>query len=108
MRSRFALLLVAATGCEPAASPEPDRPPEPRCGDGVVQAGEACDPPDGVTCDAACAQIEAPPGCGDDLGEPDNDLPESAPALLPGFTASAVLCAEDEDWYHFTTAVAES
>lgn len=29
------------------------------CGDGVVDGGEECDPPDGVTCDATCHRIGA-------------------------------------------------
>lgn len=34
----------------------------PRCGNGVVEAGEACEPPGSATCDAACQAIAA--GCG--------------------------------------------
>ncbi len=48
------------------------------CGDGVVQSGEECDPPDGVTCDANCQIIYI---CGDgvtDPGEECDDAGESA------------------------------
>ncbi len=34
----------------------------PTCGDGFVDAGEECDPPNGTTCDANCQRI---PVCGD-------------------------------------------
>ncbi|MFQ5414970.1 MAG: thrombospondin type 3 repeat-containing protein, partial [Phycisphaerae bacterium] len=34
------------------------------CGNGVVDQGEQCDPPDGVTCDASCQNIGGGAGCG--------------------------------------------
>ena len=37
------------------------------CGDGVIQEGEDCDPPDGVTCDDECIRI---PRCGDGFLDP--------------------------------------
>jgi hypothetical protein len=37
----------------------------PFCGDGVVNPGETCDPPDGVSCDASCQIISA---CAMDVG----------------------------------------
>jgi len=39
----------------------------PICGDGFVDEGEECDPPDGVTCDANCQAI---PHCGDGVVDP--------------------------------------
>ena len=44
---------------------------EPVCGNGVVEPGEQCDPPDGVSCDAECQTIghscceTGGPGCND-------------------------------------------
>jgi len=43
-----------ADGCAPAAS----------CGNGLVERGETCDPPQGFACDASCRR--PPPGCVDD------------------------------------------
>ncbi len=37
----------------------------PCCGNGTVEAGEECDPPDGVNCDDNCQLIGACPGPGD-------------------------------------------
>ncbi len=37
--------------------------PAPVCGNGVIELGEACDPPDGDTCDSVC-RIIVPPVCG--------------------------------------------
>src|SRR5262249_16848729 len=34
------------------------------CGNGVVEAGEQCDPPNGTTCSATCQSVAAPT-CGD-------------------------------------------
>ncbi|MFQ5414815.1 MAG: M12 family metallo-peptidase, partial [Phycisphaerae bacterium] len=42
--------------------------PPPVCGNGIVEPGEQCDPPDGVTCDANCQFIGNPvctPSAGD-------------------------------------------
>ncbi len=36
----------------------------PRCGNGIVEAGEACEPPGTATCDATCQTIEPEPACG--------------------------------------------
>src|SRR5262249_27344865 len=41
------------------------------CGDGVVGAGEQCDPPNGLTCDAQCQNIPEAGNCADGA---DNDL----------------------------------
>lgn len=38
------------------------------CGDGVVEAGEQCDPPDGTTCDQQCQSI--PIVCGNGIVQP--------------------------------------
>jgi len=37
------------------------------CGNGVIQAGEECDPPNGITCDDNCARL---PHCGDGILDP--------------------------------------
>ena len=37
----------------------------PCCGNGIVEPGEECDPPDGVNCDNNCQLIGACPGSGD-------------------------------------------
>lgn len=34
------------------------------CGNGIVEAGEACDPPNGTTCNASCQTIVQTPVCG--------------------------------------------
>jgi hypothetical protein len=44
------------TGCPPDGPPPP---PPPTCGDGVLDAGEECDPPNGVTCDESCRLVAA-------------------------------------------------
>ncbi|MBI4450767.1 hypothetical protein HY642_02215 [Candidatus Woesearchaeota archaeon] len=41
---------------------------EQRCGDGIVQSPEQCDPPNGVTCDSNCMRIEIK--CGDGVIQP--------------------------------------
>lgn len=47
----------------------------PACGNDVVEAGEECDPPDGVTCDDECQEISAIELCanGVDDGDADTD-----------------------------------
>ena len=40
------------------------------CGNGVIDPGEDCDPPDGVTCDSDCQRI---PTCGDGIVDPGED-----------------------------------
>ena len=42
------------------------------CGNGVVEPGEQCDPPDGVTCNNQC-QLGPNPTCGDGILEPGED-----------------------------------
>lgn len=37
------------------------------CGDGMLEPGESCDPPDGLTCSTACQPI---PTCGNDFIDP--------------------------------------
>ena len=74
LRVLLAALLVT-TGCGTSIA-EPDAgSPGPRCGDGVVQAGEACD--DGNTVDSdSCRNSCALPSCGDgtiDTGEQCDD-----------------------------------
>jgi cysteine-rich repeat protein len=48
--------------------PRPDTSSEPVCGNGVLEAGEGCDPPDGTTCNDACQPI-AQPVCGNGVLE---------------------------------------
>jgi hypothetical protein len=52
-------------GCRPGGCALP----APVCGNGVIEAGEACDPPNGATCSATCAQIPLPV-CGNGTVEP--------------------------------------
>ncbi len=42
----------------------------PQCGNGIVDEGEDCDPPNGVDCDENCQRI---PLCGDEIIDPDED-----------------------------------
>ncbi len=50
--------------------------PTAECGNGVVEVGELCDPPDGVTCDSACQSIVG--------GGPANDECEQAKTATDG------------------------
>lgn len=62
---------VDGTGC-----PVND-PPDTECGNGLIEGGEACDPPDGIDCDNNCQTVVAgTPFCGDgtqDEGEECDD-----------------------------------
>lgn len=49
---RAVLLAAAATACSPIVAPTDAPGPEGACGDGVVQAGEACD--GGAFCSSSC------------------------------------------------------
>ena len=50
----------------------------PGCGDGVLEAGESCDPPDGLTCSTTCQPI---PACGNGFIDPGEqcDPPHGGP-----------------------------
>ncbi len=50
---------VDETGC----------PPPPECGNGVLELGEDCDPPNGETCDSNCQAIQAGAVCGNGVEE---------------------------------------
>ncbi len=50
------------------------------CGNGIVEPGEECDPPDGVTCDASCQII--PTMCGDGILQPGEECDDGN--LIPG------------------------
>lgn len=70
-RLGYVVLMVAMgiawTGCSPTAPPAV-------CGNGAVEAGEQCDPPDGDTCDTDCTIIEdTEPMCGDSVIDPGED-----------------------------------
>jgi hypothetical protein len=56
----------AGTAVDDAGCPLPTS----ECGNGVVEEGEACDPPDGVSCDDACQTIVIGPPDNDDCTEP--------------------------------------
>jgi cysteine-rich repeat protein len=63
--------------------------PPPICGDSTVDPGEACDPPDGVSCDDAC-QLIPDPVCGNEVLEsgeacdpPDGVSCDDACQLIP-------------------------
>jgi hypothetical protein len=66
-------LIVGITGGTTTTGDTSQPPSESVCGDGALDAGEACDPPDGVSCDANCQVIAlGGPICGDgalDAGE---------------------------------------
>jgi len=53
------ILFLAAAAFE-------DPPITEFCGDGIIQPGEQCDPPNGTTCDAFCQDI-IPPDCTSDV-----------------------------------------
>ena len=70
------LLTLAITwmGCAPTTSTV-------LCGNGELESGEECDPPDGDTCDTDCTIIEdTEPVCGDSVIDPgeDCDPPDGA------------------------------
>jgi hypothetical protein len=57
--------LDEAAGIEPGYSCDNSSPPSvctrvAACGDGFIDGGEACDPPDGVTCDDQCQFVPEP------------------------------------------------
>ena len=118
--------LLAATTQGPVGTPAV-------CGNGITQAGEECDPPNGITCDDACLRI---PTCGDDILDPgeeceppdfvhcdafcrilSNNLCGDALPLCPGTTEGDTTTANKEGstscgnsstspdvWYRYTPA----
>jgi hypothetical protein len=60
----------------------------PACGDGVIEAGEACDPPTPGLCSSACQVV--PASCGDGVVEPGEDCDPPTLASCTG----AVCCNE--------------
>jgi hypothetical protein len=46
------------------------------CGDGTVEGPEQCDPPDGITCDAGCMNVPCPDVDGDGVCEPVDNCPD--------------------------------
>jgi len=66
------------------------------CGNGVLEAGEECDPPDGTSCDAYCQTIGGGPSCGDGTVDPGEDCDGAALAgedcVSQGFDAGALAC----------------
>ncbi|HZF51503.1 MAG TPA: hypothetical protein VE093_22760 [Polyangiaceae bacterium] len=78
----------------------------PVCGNGVVEVGEECDPPDGVTCDANCQAVLGPETvCSglfddDDDGLTDCEDPTDCKALpdcVPGNTPVGNPCLAPSD-----------
>jgi cysteine-rich repeat protein len=66
----LALLVLGALAC----GTNPPNPVEGSCGDGIVDPGEQCDPPDAASCSATCQIVN--PSCGDgilDAGEDCDD-----------------------------------
>ena len=74
--SPWAQLLDACTddGCRPL----------PACGDGVVERGEVCDPPDGTSCDARCRRVTCATESDNVLLACTSSPPEVAVTALPG------------------------
>jgi cysteine-rich repeat protein len=138
MKNLLTLVLATAalTSCAPpGGDPTPDAgvPTDPVCGNGAIEAGEACDdgnPRNGDGCDENC-QIEEPPACGDgriDLGEdcddgnldngdgcdsqcnnevqPDDDNSFETANAITESAEGVIGLPADEDFYKFTGSAA--
>ncbi len=91
-------LLAVSSVCGAGACPV--------CGDGILSAGEQCDPPDGVTCDASCHIIYPPETDCNNLFDEDFDglwdcqdptSCKGTPACEPGSTPVGGACAQATD-----------
>lgn len=90
--------------CEDSWTVEVECAPAALCGNGDIDPGEDCDPPNGVTCDADCQRI---PTCGDSILDPgeDCDPPDGVfcdaacqdidPCAVPGICDDTDNCTAD-------------
>jgi len=60
------------------------------CGDGVIDPGEDCDPPNGTTCDDSCMEITGE--CGNDVLDPGEECDGIDDAACPGLCRDSCVC----------------
>jgi hypothetical protein len=62
------------------------------CGDGIVEPGEQCDPPNGTSCNSACQQVAF---CGDGIiTPPENCEPPGSPLPTGGICPPSCIASE--------------